>query len=333
MQKLTLSDAKQRLNINNLWRVLGLPGEPKKTCRCPFHQDHSPSLSISHDGQLWHCFAGCGGGDAIDFLQAARGVSKSEACREFLRIAGGNCALVPFPRKQQQCRPATRSACKVELTDATPGTEKEWKSLAMLRNLSIEGVALAAQRGLLLFGEHKGHAAWFVADSTRHNAQARRMDGQMWIEIGGKKAWTICERGNAGWPVGAKEAAQFPSLAFVEGGPDLLAAFSFIYCEERESNCSAVAMLGAALDIHPEALPYFSRKRIRIFGHTDANGAGRDAVERWADQLTRAGAVVDAFNFAGLRKPDCSPVKDLNDALGVHADDFEEHRELWSMMP
>ena len=72
-------------------------------------------------------------------------------------------------------------------------------------------------------------------------------------------------------------------------------------------------MLGASLRIHPNALPLFARKRIRIFGHDDE--AGRGAVERWAAQLASVAGDVDAFTFAGLRRVDGEPVKDLNDAL------------------
>jgi hypothetical protein len=34
---------------------------------CPFHPDEHKSFGVSHDGNYWHCFAGCGGGSVIDF--------------------------------------------------------------------------------------------------------------------------------------------------------------------------------------------------------------------------------------------------------------------------
>jgi hypothetical protein len=158
------------------------------------------------------------------------------------------------------------------------------------------------------------------------------MDGQLWTEIGNKKAWTLFGS-QAAWPIGANEAAEYPSLAFCEGGPDLIAACHFIVCEGRQNDCSVVTMLGAALNLHPDALPLFAGKRVRIFGHTDASGAGNRAVERWGEQLARAGAQVDAFSFAGLRKTDGSAIKDLNDSVSVCAEDFESNRELWGLMP
>jgi hypothetical protein len=324
-----LADAKQRLSIFDLWRLLNLPGEPRKSCRCPFHDDRSASFSISPDGMLWNCFAGCGGGDAVAFLAHARGLSPTDACREFLRLAGnGNRPAKSagrFPSMTHRCR-------KIGIPDVTLGDEAHWQALAALRNLAPEAVALAAQRGLLVFGEWKGRPAWFITDSARRNAQARRMDGQPWAEIGGKKAWTL-PGSQATWPIGANESVPFPRLAICEGGPDLLAAFHFIYCEDREADCFAVTMLGAGLNINRDALPCFAGKRIRIFGHADASGTGRDAVERWAEQLTGAGATVDAFNFAGLKRVDGSPAKDMNDCTSIHADDFEANRELWSALP
>jgi hypothetical protein len=326
----TILEAKQGLRIPDVWRLCALPGQPRKSCRCPFHDDDSASFSVSPDGLLWNCFAGCGGGDAVDFLQRVRRLSRADACREFLRLARGGFGSAPHGN--QFSPPLQRFPRRVQLGGATPGDKTHWQALATLRNLSLEAVALAVQRGLLLFGTHKEQAAWFVTDSTRRNAQARRMDGQLWPEIGNKKAWTL-SGSRAAWPLGVNEAAQFPYLALCEGGPDLLAAFHFTHCEGREADCSAVAMLGASLDIHPGALSLFAGKRVRVFRHADPGGAGSQAVERWAAQLTNAGADIDAFNFVGLRKVDGSPLKDLNDATSVCAHDFEANRELWSLMP
>ena len=48
-------------------------------CRCPFHEDDKPSLSISPEKGLWQCF-GCGaGGDGITFLERSLDLSFGEA--------------------------------------------------------------------------------------------------------------------------------------------------------------------------------------------------------------------------------------------------------------
>lgn len=69
-----LAEAKARLTVHDLWPHFRLEGIPSKSCRCPFHEDRSASFSITADGALWNCFAGCGGGDAVDFYQHASGL-------------------------------------------------------------------------------------------------------------------------------------------------------------------------------------------------------------------------------------------------------------------
>jgi len=63
---------KQNLDIVELMENLGI--KLKKTGKeyiglCPFHDDHTPSLSVDRDKSLWHCF-GCGrGGTTQQFLK------------------------------------------------------------------------------------------------------------------------------------------------------------------------------------------------------------------------------------------------------------------------
>jgi hypothetical protein len=62
----------QRMGIVELMESLGV--KLKKVGReytglCPFHDDRKPSLSVSREKGLWHCF-GCGkGGDARKFIE------------------------------------------------------------------------------------------------------------------------------------------------------------------------------------------------------------------------------------------------------------------------
>ena len=48
---------------------------------CPFHEEREGSFTVYADSNRWYCF-GCGeGGDALDFLQRAEGLSLPEAIR------------------------------------------------------------------------------------------------------------------------------------------------------------------------------------------------------------------------------------------------------------
>ena len=169
-----------------------------------------------------------------------------------------------------------------------------------------------------------------VLDKEGANAQARRLDGLPWADLNAKArtargAW-------AAWPIGIREARDFPAIALCEGGPDFLAGHYLSLWEQashyskQDVQCAPVAMLGASLRIHPDALELFSFKRVRIFGHADP--AGREAVDRWARELEPYAARVDAFDFGGLVKADGAPAKDLNDCLDLDSDSFSQTKKL-----
>ena len=66
---------------------------------CPFHDDREPSLVISPDKNLWHCFGACGaGGSPIDWVMRAEGVSFRHAV-ELLRQGVPTTAEGPAPKR------------------------------------------------------------------------------------------------------------------------------------------------------------------------------------------------------------------------------------------
>ncbi|MBA3670324.1 MAG: toprim domain-containing protein [Sphingomonas sp.] len=101
-------------------------GNEWKAC-CPFHPDRSPSFTIFASGERFHCF-GCNvGGDVLDYLQLAHGVSFREA---LVMLQGGslptahqvsyNSNLVPpKPRKDTTAQAASIWQAAVPIS-ATP---------------------------------------------------------------------------------------------------------------------------------------------------------------------------------------------------------------------
>ncbi len=47
--------------------------------KCLFHKERTGSLAIYPATNTWHCFANCGGGDAIDFYMKLHNVDFKEA--------------------------------------------------------------------------------------------------------------------------------------------------------------------------------------------------------------------------------------------------------------
>lgn len=85
-----LQDIKDRLNVNEV--ISGyIPIKKSGTnfkAVCPFHNEKSPSLMISPQKQIWHCF-GCGeGGDVFGFVMRYENLDFKEALKLLADRAG-----------------------------------------------------------------------------------------------------------------------------------------------------------------------------------------------------------------------------------------------------
>ncbi len=135
-----LPEAKRRLLLSALMALCGLADHAKKSARCPFHEDSSASFSLfvgDDNAERWKCHAGCGQGDAIDFLAKHRGLSNADACREFIRLAGvtslpappsslNPSPLVP-PAMQKPQPPFDWTSCVAAFTAEHRAKLAEWR--------------------------------------------------------------------------------------------------------------------------------------------------------------------------------------------------------------
>lgn len=79
---------------------------------CPFHNEKSPSFSVSQTKQFYHCF-GCGAhGSAIGFLMEYSGLSYVEAIEDLARAAG-----LTVPREERKPGQIAAQAQSVALTE------------------------------------------------------------------------------------------------------------------------------------------------------------------------------------------------------------------------
>ena len=114
---------------------------------CPFHSgDDTPSMTVTPEKRLWHCF-GCGaGGDVIEWVRKTRGLSFLHAV-EILRAGGPPPSFGASPvktrpsgcwRRRSSLTPPTTSCCSRSSTTTTPRLRTSPEALAYLKKRCID---------------------------------------------------------------------------------------------------------------------------------------------------------------------------------------------------
>lgn len=311
--------AKMRVTIYDIAKEYFRDWKPAKSCRSPFRDDQNPSFSVYDNGKRWKDFGTGEKGDAIDFLARAANISRKEAFKQFMEMAGFN---------NQQAVPTAR------WPEFTRGTPNDIQMLANLRNLSSHSVQLAHDRGVLRFTTitdvNVNARAWVLCGRERKCALIRRLDGEPWSHLHNRPKSKTLVGSVASWPIGIVEAEKYPYIALVEGGPDFLAAFHFIWAEEKEDQVAPVLVSSASVRIHDDALPVFETKRVRIFPHLDE--AGTEAAIQWEQQLKPICKSVECFDLSELVKTNGEKVKDLNDLTSISADLWGDEQDTHRLM-
>ena len=235
-----------------------------------------------------------------------------------------------FTTSQRPNKFTTEGGRPLPECDLRFGSESEMQRLSDLRNLPLEGLKLAEERGFLRFARIRDHISWVLTDSSRKNIQARRLDGAPWEHLPSfPKAYTL-PKSQASWPLGADKIAQYQKVALVEGGPDALAAHACIAIEEKPE-VGVLAVMGAANMIPQEVLISLKGKPVRIFGHNDASG--QRAAQKWKNQLHSVSCSVSTVVFSKAKQLNGNPVKDLCDLWNIGPDDFEAYDALREVLP
>jgi hypothetical protein len=300
------------LDAGQVWSALGLPGEPKSSCKCPKHNDGAASFSVwrsQRDGRwLWKCHAGCGHGDLVDLWVLITGQTKGEALRELRRAFDSRCGGYT-PPVREWISPAPEVRPKPSLSmDA--GTDAEFKALAELRKLPEQALRLAAERGLLRFANHRGARCWVITDSEGWAISCRPLGVNPWD---GTKAYMV--KDSRGAHMVGSPHLESPDLVYLcEGPPDLLAAHAVIHHLDvldhiEPSRVIGVAMLSATTSPATATCEAFRDKIVVIWAHSDP--AGVEAAERWAGQLRPYAQEVHVIQAGDL----LPGMKDLNDVV------------------
>ena len=272
-----------RLTVPQAAAMAGISIEADgKRFRSPFRVDRTPSCTATET--LFSDWSRDQHLDAVGVFAAARGISTGDAVRELKqRLRLGPPAAVPRP-------PARPHG--LEIPTLTREREKS-RQLAELRRVSVTAVEVAAAN-LRTVGFFTWHSldCWLLTDGAGKIAEARRMDGKLFPAVGKlveRKPHTL--RGSVkSHPVGIASALKFPAdfpVLLVEGGGDYLAACDVALNSRQER--VPVAMLGSSASIAAESLPWFAGRNVVVLAHPDE--AGRNAGQRWRDQLKAVAAV------------------------------------------
>ncbi|SIS47383.1 DNA primase [Neptunomonas antarctica] len=107
---------------------------------CPFHQEKSPSFSVSPDKQFYYCF-GCGaGGNAIGFLMEYDRLEFPQAVEEVAKLVG-----VDVPRDEQQEQRHSEYKAQYNILDETTSFYQEQLRTSSHRD---QAVTYLKSRGL-----------------------------------------------------------------------------------------------------------------------------------------------------------------------------------------
>ncbi len=319
-----------------LLRRLGLGQHAKSSCRSPFREDNSPSWGIFTHGGSWFFKDHATGesGDEFSLLARLKGLDVN---RDFPQLLTLYAELAGQPI----------GSAKASLLHPLPdrrgfavGTAAQMSKLANARPYGLEGLVWASTRGLLVFGSWHGQECYGVTDSTGRVLEIRRIDGEPFpavpsLGVSEHKSHAV-RNSQKKWPLGIQEARDYPTIALVEGIPDLLEAHYLALWEQasghdsQDARCAPVAMLSASPSIADEAIAHFRGKRVRIFGHADDDG--QRGSKKWAKQLHRVAEKVELFDFDGLHKATGEPAKDLYDLRSLDPGEYLKS-DLWKLLP
>jgi hypothetical protein len=265
-------------SIEWAWKILGLPGQPGRTCKSPFREDKKPSFSVyaAKDGQRWYDQAEGTGGDIIDFWAKAKDLTVQAAVEQLGNMIGESkppaAKYVPPPEKLIDWP-----------DDLRPPTDLECESLAMLRELPAGAFDLAGRLGFLKVGTHRGELLWFLTDASRRGAEGKTFTGEP-CAASGRKVVTL-KGSDKSWAYGLisdrPEWDAMKKIVVVEGMPDFFAALALLI--DWPGNARVVAMLGASANPGEEMVSRFRGHQVLIIPHNDPEGT--KAKKKWIDQL------------------------------------------------
>jgi hypothetical protein len=153
-----IDKAKRQLPLPDLMSLLGLGEHAKKSARCLWHDDQRPSFSVfKGDDGFWHynCFVcdSCGG-DEIAFLVKHFGISRREAIKRYLDMAGFPArrssksreypVLPDSPKSPESLSVSVSESPCVSVSPVSEGQGLDAKTQRFLESLAVDNACARA---------------------------------------------------------------------------------------------------------------------------------------------------------------------------------------------
>src|SRR5258706_16189585 len=178
MSRSEIDEAKDRVRLPELFRILNLPGElPSRDgvkFSNPLRPDAHPSCSFYDGCRRMKDWSTGKDYDAIDFLGEALTLQNGESIRRFLDIANGDkvtaahATVLRVQKKAEVRRP--------NLSGLRKATRAEVQEIEDSRKVDPRAVQLAQGLGTLRVGGVCGYLAWVLLDSSGLCAEGRRLN-------------------------------------------------------------------------------------------------------------------------------------------------------------
>jgi len=284
---------------------------------CPFHNEKSPSFTVSPTKQFYHCF-GCGAhGTAISFLIEYSGLGFVEAVKDLAQDVGmvvpeNEDRLPPAQRAQQQARSMALSEVMSRANDFyRQQLRGAQTAINYLKGRGLTG-EIAARFGLgyspdewdslrQVFGEYDNEAlveAGLVIDKADEGVQRKRYDrfrGRVMFPIRNTKGQVIGFGGRV-MDGGEPKYLNSPETPLFQKGSELYGLFEarqaireagYALVTEGYMDVVALAQLGfpqAVATLGTACTPIHVQKLLRqtdmVIFSFDGDGAGRRAARR-----------------------------------------------------
>jgi len=328
-------EIKAKLNILDLFKKDGHLMKQRGAdyfCLCPFHEEKTPSCSVSEEKQYFHCFGCETGGDLIKYWEFSRGLNFKEAVEELAGIAGvapespSSFSAVVKPRPLPKPPVKTplpldnrKLALWAKCCELLENSPEEIERIAQWRGYSPELVLWASVARLLGTMDYMGEMreAFLVKApilEKQHLISTSfhiRLAAQTAGNFHGKASWRFWPKGQKSWPfiIGTTHAAK--TIYLTEGQWDALALCELMGWHQQGEIFKDICVIGLRGAASGKLLSeYTINPEATVIAFADSDGAG----EAWLapggllDKLQPKVKAVYGF------KPD-EENSDLNDRL------------------